>query len=70
MSEYTKEQLQQLCRDVCPRCDEEWPLEMRQETGEYVHTRISSNAAGANNFAHVYCMATHLRVKYKAVFDE
>lgn len=66
---YTKAEFDKICREVCPRCDEGWPLDKRT-TNEYVHTRNSANAAGGNSFASVICMATHFRATNEGKLNE
>lgn len=69
MSSYTKTEFEKICREICPRCAESWPIDKRS-TGEYTHTRISTNATGANNFASTICMATHFRVTYEGKLSD
>lgn len=65
MTDYTKEELEALIKDICPRCKEGVPLVHRLAYDEYGHTNVSAGQRGGNNLSHTICMATHLRVKYR-----
>lgn len=60
----SRDQILELCRDVCPNCAAGAPLRQRIDTGEFVHdfTRGSGTS-------HAFCLAHHLRLKYREVLD-
>jgi hypothetical protein len=50
----------ELCRLVCPICNQGGDFRYRSETQEYVHDVVTKN-----NFAHSICWANGLRKKYQ-----
>lgn len=60
----SKDQIEQLVSEVCPRCLAGEPVTLRQQTGEWTH---ASYAAGG--FSSSLCLATNLRNKYQSVLN-
>jgi hypothetical protein len=58
----SKEQVEQVIRDTCPRCQEGLAVEQRSDTGEFVHRPFGPHSIQI-------CLATHLREKYGNVLN-
>ena len=66
----TKDQLEELFKDICPRCAEgRSKLVYRQPYAEWGHEQQVLTASGGNAVSSTLCMATHLRNKYQDVLN-
>jgi len=60
MTPQTNEELEQVCKEICPSCAKGDPLRYRAETREWTHDLYSKGS-----FAHSFCLASNYRSKYK-----
>jgi hypothetical protein len=57
------EELEQVCREICPACAKGEGLRYRPETQEYTH-----NSYDRGGFSHSFCLASNYRNRYKDAF--
>lgn len=58
----SKEEIEQVIRDSCPRCEAGMAAEFRRETNEFIHRPFGPTSTQL-------CLAYRLRLKYKDVLD-
>jgi hypothetical protein len=61
MKPQSVEELEQVCKEICPACATLTPWRYRPETAEFVHETFGHKGA----FAHSFCLASHYRTKYR-----
>jgi hypothetical protein len=64
--QFSKEELEELCKDVCPACAQGIPLRQRTDTKEWVHDKIveMNKAKTSHLVSHFLCLGHGLRKKY------
>lgn len=56
MTGLTKDQAQQICKEVCSECGKGSDPRRRDDTGEYIHEFVNGVA-----YSHRLCLATNFR---------
>jgi hypothetical protein len=64
MTPKSAEELEQVCKEICPACAANEPLRKRSDNDEYVHDIYGQKGA----FAHKFCLAHNYRLKYEGKF--
>lgn len=65
----THEEFASYCKDICPHCATNAPVRLRVDTGETVHDFITDLGGGGRSHAHVFCLASNFRAKWKDRLD-
>jgi hypothetical protein len=63
MTPKSAEDLEQVCKEICPACAASDPLRYRSDSNEWVHDVHGQKGA----FAHKFCLAHNYRVKYRSL---
>ena len=64
----TREEAIAAIHEKCVHCKDGSPLRFRDDTGEWIHEHIRTNAeTRTTSFSQVYCVATDLRLQHSEV---
>lgn len=64
MTPASKDELEQVCKEICPACAAGNTIRQRTDTLEWIHT--FTNQGG---FSSAFCLASNYRNKYKDRFS-
>lgn len=60
----SRDQVLDICKEVCPNCAAELPLRQRADTREWVHDNVRGSGV-----SHAFCLAHHLRTKHQDILN-